>query len=311
MSQMQQSACAALIKKVKKPSVKLFLLALPFVIIVFIFNYIPLFGWIYAFFDYQPGIPLSQSPFVGLANFKMMFSSNGDLIRVLCNTLAMSFLSILCSPLSVILAILLNEIKCGPFKKIVQTTTTLPNFISWVIIFSLVFSLFSSDGLINQLLMSAHIIKQPTNILGNNNAVWFFQTALALWKGLGWSAIIYLAAITGIDSELYDAAKVDGAGRFQSIIHVTVPGLMPTYFVLLLLSISNVLSIGFDQCLLFYNSLVADKIEVIDYFVYRLGIVTGDYSYGTAVGIFKSVISITLLFSVNNLSKKIRGESII
>lgn len=311
MSHTQQSAWATLIKKAKKPKVTLFLLALPFVAIVFIFNYIPLFGWIYAFFDYQPGIPLSQSAFVGLSNFNMMFTENGDLLRVLRNTLVMSFLGILCSPMPVILAIFLNEIKCGPFKKIVQTTTTLPNFISWVIIFSLVFSIFSSEGLLNQVLTGFHLISQPTNILGSNDSVWFFQTALSLWKGLGWSAIIYLAAITGIDGELYDAARVDGAGRFKSIIHITVPGLIPTYFVLLLLSISSALSTGFDQSLLFYNSLVADKIEVIDYFVYRLGIVTSNYSYGTAVGIFKSVVSITLLFTVNGLSKKIRGDSII
>ena len=298
-------------KKFPRAGITLFLLAMPFVIFIFVFSYIPLLGWLYAFFDYKPGIPFEKSPFVGLYYFKLMFSGGGELLRVLRNTLAMSFLGLLFSPLSAILAICLNEVKSKPFKKIVQTTTTLPNFVSWVIIFSLTFSLLSNEGLLNQLLISAHIIQSPVNILGNNDAVWFFQTGLGIWKGLGWSSIIYLAAISGIDGELYDAAKVDGANRLQAILNVTVPCILPTFLVLFLLSISSFLSIGFDQYLLFYNSLVADKIENIDYYVYRLGIVTSDYSYGTAVGIFKSIVSLILLFGANYLSKRIRGNSII
>ena len=138
-----------------------------------------------------------------------------------------------------------------------------------------------------------------------------FQTILNVWKVLGWNAIIYFAAIAGIDSELYDAASVDGAGRFHKILHITVPGISSTFFVLLLLQVSNMLSLGIDQYLAFYNSMVADKILVLDLYVYRLGLITQDYSYATAVGIFKSLVSIILLFSVNGISKKLRGESLV
>lgn len=298
-------------KVMKKSSVMLLVLVLPFVLFIFAFYYVPLLGWILAFFNYKPGIPLSRTPFVGLKYFQMMFSGGSDMLRSLRNTFAMYLLGLLCTPLPMIFAILLNEIRCRPFKKIVQTTTTMPNFISWIIVFSFAFSLFSTDGLVNNLLTKLHLISTPTNLLGNSDIVWVFQTLLGLWKGLGWSAIIYIAAIAGIDGELYDAARVDGAGRFRCTLHITIPGLMPTFLVLLLLSLSNILSVGFDQYLLFYNSLVADKIEVLDYYVYRLGIVASNYSYGTAVGIFKSVVSITMLFLINYIAKRVRGSSLI
>lgn len=289
----------------------LLLMAIPFVLFVFAFSYVPLSGWILAFFDYEPGIALSHTQFVGLKFFELMLHDNGNMFRVLRNTLVMSFLYILCSPLPVLFAIMLTEVPSKAFRKLVQTTTTLPNFISWIIVYSLAFSIFSSDGLLNRVLISWGIIHAPTNILGNGSAVWLFQTALGVWKSLGWNAIIYLAAIAGIDSELYDAASVDGAGRFSRIIHVTIPGISSTFFVLLLLSVSNLLSLGLDQYLVFYNSMVADRIEVIDYYVYRIGLLTNDYSYATAIGIFKTVVSIALLFSINGVSKKIRGESLI
>lgn len=294
-----------------KSRLYLLMLALPFLVLVFLFSYLPLFGWVYAFFDYKPGIPLSDSEFVGFKFFALTFSDGGELLNVLKNTLAMSFLGILTSPLPLIFAILLSEVKSGRFKKFVQTTTTLPNFISWFIVFSLFFSIFSVEGLFNSILLKLHIISEPTNILGNREAVWYVQTGVAIWKGIGWGAIIYLASISGIDQELYDAAKVDGANRFRTIMNVTVPGLMPTYIVLLLLGISNMLSNGFDQYFVFHNPLVSEKIEVLDYYVYRIGIATNDYAYATAIGISKTIISVTLLFTVNFISKRVRGESII
>ncbi|WP_091217728.1 MULTISPECIES: ABC transporter permease subunit [Paenibacillus] len=299
--------------KWKASRVTLFLMVIPFILLVFVFNYIPLFGWVYAFYDYKPGIPLSQTPFVGLKFFRWAIEEKEDLFRVLTNTLALSLLSILASPLSVIFAIMLNELNSKRFRKVVQTLTTLPNFISWIIVYSLAFFMFSSGGLLNEVLMRLHIIDEPTTVLGNSAATWWFQTGVTIWKSLGWGAIIYLAAIAGIDPELYDAAKVDGAGRFQRIMAITVPGIMPTFFVLLLLNIASVLSngaSGFEQNFVFYNSLVADRIEALDYYVYRVGITTGDISFGTAIGIAKSIISILLLFSMNALSKKIRGHSV-
>ncbi len=294
-----------------KDGKKLFIMAIPFILFVIAFSYVPLFGWIYAFVDYQPGIPLFDSEFVGFKYFEILFDDMPTLIRVLRNTLVMSFLGILISPLPAIFAILLTELPSRKFKRIVQTTTTLPHFVSWIIVYSLAFNIFSIEGLFNDVFMSLGWLDKPTNILANGDAVWFFQTGLGIWKGLGWSSIVYFAAIAGIDSELYDAASVDGAGRFHKIIHITIPGISATYIVLLLLDISKLLSVGMEQYLVFYNSIVADKIEVLDYYVYRLGLISNDYSYATAVGILRTIVSLTLLFTVNAISKKFRGSSII
>lgn len=294
----------------KKDGYKLLLAALPFLIIAFAFSYVPLFGWIYAFFDYHPGIPLSRSAFVGLANFRDMFGDS-RMGPVLVNTLALSALSILTAPIPMLFAILVSEVRSGWFKRLVQTVSTLPHYISWIIVYALAFSMFSTEGAVNTMLIKTGIGGSPVDVLGNYDRVWTVQTLLLLWKSVGWSAIIYLAAIVSIDSEQYDAAKVDGAGRRRTIWHITLPSIMPTFIVLLLLSISNLLSAGFEQYLVFSNVMVADRIEVLDLYVYRLGLVTGDYSYSTAVGMFKSVISIGLLFAVNLLSKKFRGQGIV
>lgn len=299
-------------KKTKK-DYRLFFMILPLAAIIVLFYYVPLFGWSFAFMDYKPGIPISQTPFVGMKFFRLIWDDRRNILRVVKNTLILSGLGLLMSPLPAAFAIFLNEIKSTKFKKIVQTTTTLPNFISWVIVFSLAFSLFSFDGVFNQL--GARIMGddfKATSILSNGTpwVVWIFHTMLMLWKSLGWNAIIYIAAITGIDPELYDAASVDGAGRFKKIIHITVPELKPTYIVLLLLSVSNMLTVGFEQYFVFKNPMVMDSIEVLDLFVYRIGITTNDYSYSIAIGILKTMISVILLFAVNLISKRTRGESI-
>lgn len=298
------------VKKRRRYDNKLFLMSLPFVAFVFAIYYVPLFGWIFAFMKYIPGIPILDNQFVGLANFEFMLNDY-NILRVLKNTLVMSFLGVICSPLPIVLAIMLTEVRSSRFKKLVQTTTTLPHFISWIIVYSLAFSIFSAEGLLNHILSVLNISDSPVNVLGNEDKIWYFMEALNIWKGLGWSAIIYLAAIAGIDTELYEAAKIDGAGRFRTIWHITVPGIAPTYLVLLLLRISNMLNVGLDQYLMFYNSMVADKIEVLDYYVYRVGIIVADYSYGTAVGMFKSVVAVVLLFTVNAIAKRIRGNSIV
>ncbi|WP_169090547.1 ABC transporter permease [Paenibacillus sp. PL91] len=299
-------------KKLNWNRLSLLLMIAPFLVLLFIFSYIPLFGWSYAFVDYKPGLGLLQSSFVGLKYFHiMLFEQGSELLRVLRNTFALSFLGLFLSPLPVVFAILLNELRSRSFKKFVQTITTLPNFVSWIIVYSIVVAFFSTDGVVNQLLLALNWISEPTQMLSNAEGTWLFQTALGVWKSLGWSSIIYLAAIAGIDTELYDAAKVDGAGRYRSILHITLPGLIPTFFVLLILNIASILSVGFDQYFVFYNPLVADRIETLDYYVYRIGIATNDVSFGTAISIAKSIVSITLLFSVNYLSKKVRGQSII
>lgn len=294
----------------KRIGLKYLLMAMPFLIFIFAFAYVPLFGWAYAFFDYKVGQGFLDAKFVGLDNFAKLIG-DGDILRVLRNTLVMSFLGLLTSPLPVLFAIMLNDIRSSRMKKIVQTTTTLPNFISWIVVYGLTFSLFSSQGMVNELLKQLHLPYSEFGLLGDGASVWWFQMALSIWKGLGWSTIIYIAAITGIDMELYDAAKVDGANKVQLIKHVTVPGLIPTYLVLLLLSVSNLLNNGFDQYYMFWNSMVSDKIEVLDFYIYKLGFKSNQYSYSIAIGMLKSLVCITLLFVTNKISKKLRGSSLI
>jgi len=301
---------ATRIRKKNKKQWNLFFIALPFMILVLLMSYVPIGGWILSLYDYIPGKPLFKNEFVGLKYFKMFFTDR-DVIKVLKNTLIFSGIGFLLSPLPMIFAICLNEITRTRFRKIAQTITTFPHFISWVIVYSFAFSIFSNDGVLNEVLMKLGFIENPTNILTNVNIVYPVQIAISNWKSLGWNAIIYIAAIAGIDQEQYEAATIDGAGRLGMAIHITVPGLMPTFIVLLLLSVSNFINTGYEQYFVFKNALVYDKIEVLDLYIYRMGLQIFDYSYATAVGMIKSVISIAMLMIANNLAKRIRGTAII
>jgi ABC-type polysaccharide transport system permease subunit len=284
-------------------------MSLPFVLLIFAFSYVPLFGWIYAFTDYKPGMRFSDLSFTGFRAFGTFFMGSRDFGRVMRNTMVMSGLSLISTPLPVLFAILLNEIRSTRYRRLVQTLTTLPNFISWIIVFSLCFAIFASNGMLNMTLIRLGF-EPVQSILANNDAVWGFQWALGTWKSLGWGAIIYIAAIAGIDTQLYEAAQIDGANRFQRIIHVTLPGLSNTYIVLLLLGIGNILRNGFEQFYVFHNPLVSDRIQVLDYYVYRVGLLMNDYPMSTALGMAMTLISLTILFLANGASKRIRGEAI-
>lgn len=293
---------------------KLFLLILPFLILSFLFSYFPLHGWVYALYDYRAPLKLSQCEFVGLKWFRTLFSNKtqvAQLIQVMENTFAMSLLGIATSFLPVLFAVFLNEIKCKWFKNLVQTFTTLPNFISWTLVYSVAFCLFSSTGMLNTVLQHIGLISEPLKILDSGEHVWLQMLLWNTWKGLGWGAIMYLAAIAGIDQELYDAGKVDGAGRWQLIKNITIPSLMPTYFVMLMLSVANFLNNGMDQYYVFQNSFNKQTIQVLDLYVYNIGMTGRSLSLATAIGILKSAVSVTLLAIVNFVSKKTRGESII
>lgn len=301
-------------KKDKRESRIMFLCILPFLILVFLFSYFPLHGWIYSLYDYKPALGLSGSEFVGLKWFKLMISSKtqvDQLVQVLKNTFAMSFLGIATSVLPVGFAIFLNEIKSKWFKNIVQTLTTLPNFISWVLVYTIAFSLFSNTGLVNTLIQEAGFVTDPIKFLDSDNHTWLMMLLWNTWKGLGWGAIMYLAAIAGIDPELYESARIDGANRFQLMWHITVPQLMPTYLVLLMLSIANLLNNGMDQYFVFQNSFNKTHIQVLDLYVYNIGLGGNSLSLATALSMLKSVISVALLAVVNLVSKKVRGTSII
>lgn len=298
----------------KSTSIQYFLWILPFLILVFLFSYYPLHGWIYSFYDYKPPRALSDCEFVGLQWFKMLFSNKtqvSQLIQVMKNTFAMSFLGILTSFLPLIFAIFLNEIKCKPFKTFVQTFTTLPNFISWVLVFSVAFNLFSSTGMINTLLQNLGVISQPIKFLDSDSHTWLWMLLWNTWKTLGWGAIVYLASIAGIDQELYEAAEIDGAGRFQKMKSITLPALLPTFFIMLMLAISNFLNNGLDQYFVFQNSFNKAHIQVLDLYVYNIGMTGSSYSLATAIGMLKSLVSVVLLSLVNVVSKKTRGASII
>ena len=302
------------VETTKQHGVKLWLMIVPFLILAVLFCYLPLFGWIYAFFDYQPPIPLSESEFVGLQWFKMMVQNPAQLKtigQVLINTFAMSGLNILTSFFPLVFAIALNEIRARWFKNLIQTLTTLPNFISWVLVYAVAFAMFSTTGMFNTLLSDLHLISEPIKFLDSDSHTWLKMLLWGIWKGLGWGSIMYLAGIAGIDPELYEAAQVDGANRLQQIWHVTIPQLLPTYFVLLMLSISNFLNNGMDQYYVFQNAFNMQHIQVLDLYVYNVGMGNSSLSLATAISMLKSLVSVGLLILVNWLSKRTRGVSIV
>lgn len=298
--------------KKKLRGYKEFLYISPFILLIAIFAYYPLYGWVYAFFDYRPPAPLSMDSFVGLKWFKSMVENpvkTQQIVNVIKNTFAMSGITILTSWLPMIFAVFLNEIKLMPFRKFVQTVTTIPNFISWVLVYSIAFNIFNSTGMVNHLLISMGLIDKPILFLQASSHVWLTQWLWLTWKNLGWAAIMYIAAITGIDEELYEAAKVDGASRLQRIRYITIPSILPTYFVLLMLAIASFLSNGMEQYYVFQNAFNKDSIQVLDLYVFNLAMGSGSYSVSTALSILKSVISVVLLCVANGFSKLVRGES--
>lgn len=288
----------------------------PFLILIFIFSYYPLYGWVYAFFDWRPPFPLTMDKFVGLKWFQSMVENDikrRAILNVLRNTFAMSGLSLLFSWFPMIFAVFLNEIKCKPFKKFVQTVTTLPNFISWVLVYSIAYCILNSTGVLNSVLGNLGLIdpNQPILFLQSTEHVWFKQWLWLTWKNAGWSAIMYIAAITSIDEQMIEAARIDGASRLEIIKYVTIPCIMPTYFVLVMLQMSNFLSNGMEQFFVFENSFNKDYIEVLDLYVYNLAMGSGGYSLSTAISILKSFVSLVLLFTTNSISKRVRGEGFI
>jgi putative aldouronate transport system permease protein len=293
---------------------RLFLMNVPFIILLFVLCYLPLYGWRYAFFDFKPGVPLSKTDFAGLKYFYQIIQDKyaiSDILRVLKNTFGMQLIGYIGAPLPMIFAIFLSEVRGRRFKKTIQTITTIPNFISWVLVYAIAYAMFSvGDGFVNKFLAGVGLIDTPINFLVNAKGIWIKMWLWGFWKGCGWSAIIYFAAISGIDEEICEAARVDGAGRFRMMWHITVPSLMPTFFVLLILSIANFLNLGMEQYYVFSNGMIRNSIEVLDLYVYNQGIVKFQYPFTTAVGMLKSMIGILLLFSANKLSKVVRGEGI-
>ncbi|MCM0649028.1 ABC transporter permease subunit [Clostridium swellfunianum] len=291
----------------------LLLMSMPFVVWVIIFAYIPIWGWIMAFQNYKPSANsnIFQQKWVGLKHFKDMFA-DPQFYRALQNTLGMSILGIVFGfIITILFALFLNEVKNIFFKRVVQTFSYLPHFVSWVIAASIVIEMLSHGGIVNSLLMKWGLISAPIQFFAKPGYFWWIVTFATIWKDLGWNAIIYLSAISGIDPALYEAATVDGANRFRRIWHVTLPGIMPTVTIMLILSIGSILSVGFERQMLLGNTLLLDKADVLDWYILREGISSLRYSYGTAVGIFKSVVSIAMVLGANFISKKYTDNGVV
>ena len=272
-----------------------------------IFHYLPLAGWLMAFQNYKPVTGLLHSQFVGLDKFKLLFS-DVTFLRVIRNTLAMGIINLVVTfVMAILFAILLNEMAFKGGKKVVQTISYLPHFLSWIIVTGILHDALSGTGIINTLLLHFGVIDQTINFFAHEKYFWPIVAFANVWKETGWNAIIYLAAITSIDPSLYEAAAIDGAGRWAKIKHVTLPGIKPTIMILLLMNVGNVLNAGFEIQYLLGNGLVQNVSQTIDIYVLKWGISQGDYSIGTAAGIFKSVVSIILIVIFNNIAKR-HGE---
>jgi len=289
----------------------LFLMSLPFVVLVFVFNYLPLWGWTMAFQNFKPGLSYWEQDWVGLKNFIAIFQ-DPQFYFVLRNTLAMSFMALIAGyTVPVIFAILLNEIRVSFFKRSIQTISYLPHFVSWVVAAGIITKMLSVDGIVNELLMWLNITDKPIQFMAKGEWFWGIVTLSDLWKEMGWNSIIFLAAIAGIDPELYEAATVDGASRFRRMWHITLPGIRSTMMVMLILSIGWLTSIGFEKQYLLGNSLVLDYSEVLDLYILNYGIGMGRFSFGTALGIVNSMVAITLLLLSNWIFKRTTKESVI
>jgi putative aldouronate transport system permease protein len=290
---------------------ELWLLSLPFFSWVAVFAYFPMYGLSISFLAYVPGKPIIGSAWVGLKYF-IEFLTSPDFGYVMRNTLVISALGILVGfPAPVALALLLTELRGRLFKRTIQTVSYLPHFISWVVTASLIFTLLGNEGVVNDILVRTGLVSKPVNFLGTGRYFWWLITFANIWKGIGWSSIIYLSAIAGIDPELYQAGAVDGLGRFGMIRHITLPGISTTIVLLLLLEIGAILNAGFEQQLLLGNPQTRLYYEVIDTYAYKYGVQMGRYPYATAVGFMQSIVGLILVFSANWLSRKALDISVV
>jgi putative aldouronate transport system permease protein len=285
-------------------------MAIPGIIWMFIFCYIPMYGIIMAFKDYDIISTIAKAPWAGLTHFSEFFNDDRFSL-IIQNTIGISFWKLVIGfPLPIVLALMLNELRTMRFKRTVQTITYLPHFISWVVLGGILMTWFEETGMGTQLLVKFGIISQPTFMFAEPNYFWAMAVVTDVWKELGWGAIIYLAAIAGIDQELYEASIVDGANRFRRMWSITLPCIKPTIAILFILAVSGLMNTNFDQIFVMKNSMNADASDVLDIFVYRMGLQSYRFSYAAAIGLFRSVISLALLLAANALTKKLTDDSL-
>jgi len=288
----------------------LVLMSVPFLIWLFVFKYLPIWGWTIAFQDFKPAKGFMDQTYIGFDHFQFLFQDE-RFLRVLRNTLAMSGINLVLGFVTAItLALLLNEVRKVGFKRFVQTISYLPHFISWVVAASIIQTALSPDGYINELLVWIGLVEKGKEILflGIPEYFWGIFGAGSVWKDVGWNTIVYLAAMTMIDPAQYEAAEMDGAGRFSRMWHITLPGIKPVIMVLLIMNIGYLMESGFEPQYLLGNGMNIDYSENLDIFVLKYGIAQGNFSLSIAAGMFKTIVSFILLFAANNIAKRM-GES--
>ncbi|MCQ6562282.1 ABC transporter permease [Paenibacillus mendelii] len=291
----------------------LYAFILPGVVWFLVFCYQPLYGLLIAFKDYDIVAGVTNSPWAGFKYFTDFFNDY-NFKPIMINTIMISLLKLAIGfPAPIVLALLLNEVRKKMFKRIVQTISYLPFFVSWVVVSGIWYELLTIDqgGIVNTALMSLGLIREPIFWLGNEDYFWWIVVASDIWKGIGWGAIIYLAALSGIDEELYEASVMDGAGRMRQTWHITLPGIRSTIIILFILATGNIMNAGFDQIYVMQNPMVLDRAQIIDTYVMTAGIFQANYSIATAVGLFKSVIGLALLLLTNALVKLLGEEGIL
>lgn len=296
--------------KYMKRFLPLYIIFLPVLIFYLVFSYAPMGGIIIAFKDYAFNKGIFGSDWVGLKHFER-FITNGDFWLVFKNTFILAFYRILVGfPAPIIFAVLLFELRFGKFKKFIQTVSYLPHFISWVVVYGLIYNFFSFDGILNQI--SVLFGAEATNFLGEGEYFRVLFVGSAMWKEMGWGAIIYLAALTNVNVELLEAAVIDGANRWQKLWNVTLPSIRSIVSIMFVLSLGGILSVSFEQILVMYNPVVSSVADVIDYYIYRVGLLqANNYSYATAVGLFRSLLALAIVLITNWGAKKIEEDGAI
>ncbi|GHU68701.1 sugar ABC transporter permease [Spirochaetia bacterium] len=291
---------------------QLVFMSLPIVLYILLFSYVPLWGWTMAFQNFKPARSFMQQEWAGIRWFKFLFSDKSFVLTIR-NTLAMSLINTTLGYITaIVFALLLNEVRQIGFKRVIQTVSYLPHFLSWVIVTGLVASMLAvENGAINQVLVFLHIVDEPVLWLARPNYFWGIIGVTYVWKEVGWNTIIYLAAIVGIDPTLYEAAEIDGCNRYHKMWNITLPGIKPTIIIMLIMSIGHILDAGFEMQYLLRNGLIHDVSDTIDIYVLQFGINQGNYSLATAAGMFKNVVNITLIFIANGLAKRAGEERLI